>query len=103
MAAPTRAYAKTFAVDRGRIFVGSFSLDPRSATQHRNEHRHGQSAAYDASVRALRYAIPRVACEVRQTSDGRSIELMEETEPGTGALLQLWIGLLSILPIDWLL
>jgi putative cardiolipin synthase len=30
-------------------------------------------------------------------------EIRHDTEPGVGALKQLWVGFLSILPFEWLL
>jgi putative cardiolipin synthase len=106
-------HAKTFSVDRSRIFVGSFNLDPRSDRLNTemgiviaSPTLAGQlSAQFDT-------AIPRDAYEVRLAADGRSLEWIEKqgdreihysTEPETGAMERLWTRFLSILPIEWLL
>ena len=56
--------------------------------------------------------VPLAAYEVRLTPDGQSLEWIEQTpsgdkrydvEPGTSWLLRTGIGILSTLPIDWLL
>ncbi len=106
-------HAKTFAVDRQRIFVGSFNLDPRSARLNTEmgvvlespELASRLAAAFDEEV-------PRNAYEVRIAADGRSLEWIERTPDGevrhdstpeTGPLRTLWVGFLSLLPIEWLL
>lgn len=106
-------HAKTFSVDRGRIFVGSFNLDPRSD---RLNTEMGVVIASPTLANRLSEefdtGILRAAYEVRLTADGRSLEWIERegdreihytTEPETGAMKQLWIDFLSILPIEWLL
>jgi cardiolipin synthase C len=51
--------------------------------------------------------LPKVAYEVRLSADGglewREGDAVHRSEPGAGLLQRLWIGLLSILPIEWLL
>ncbi len=73
-------HAKTFAVDRSRIFIGSFNLDPRSARLNtevgvvlESPTLAGQlSDGFDQSV-------PRRAYEVRLTADGQGVEWIEQT------------------------
>lgn len=106
-------HAKTFAIDRERIFVGSFNLDPRSARLNTemgviidSQNLSGQLARqFDA-------AIPAKAFEVRLQADGQGMEWIEQspqgevrytTEPGAGALKRGWIDFLGVLPIEWLL
>jgi putative cardiolipin synthase len=106
-------HAKTFAVDRGRIFVGSFNFDQRSALLNTemglvidsSTLAQGLAAFFDARV-------PMVAYEVRLAPDGGALEWIErtpsgekryQTEPGTTWLRRTGVDLLSILPIDWLL
>ena len=106
-------HAKTFAVDRSRIFVGSFNFDPRSARLNTEMGIVVESARLAAQLsEGLDRDIRHVAYEVRLAGDGRSIEWLEHSasverhyssEPGAGALKRLWINLLSILPIEWLL
>ncbi|HET7837356.1 MAG TPA: phospholipase D-like domain-containing protein, partial [Variovorax sp.] len=106
-------HAKTFAIDRERIFVGSFNLDPRSARLNTemgviidSQNLSGQLA------RQFDTAIPAKAFEVRLQADGQGMEWIEQspqgemrytTEPGAGALKRSWIDFLEVLPIEWLL
>lgn len=106
-------HAKTFAVDRSRIFVGSFNFDQRSA--HLNTEMGlviesptlaGElAAAFDSEA-------PKTAYEVRLSPDGRDLEWIEQTpggekryrtEPDTSWLLRRQVDFLSILPIESLL
>ena len=106
-------HAKTFAVDRKRIFVGSFNLDPRSARLNTEMGVVLESAPLAARLaRAFDDDIPRVAYEVRLDANGERIEWVEQTAdgvvthrtaPGTSALRRFWVGFLAILPIEWLL
>jgi putative cardiolipin synthase len=106
-------HAKTFSVDRSRIFVGSFNLDPRSD---RLNTEMGIVIASPTLAQRLSAefdtGIPRDAYEVRLAADGRSLEWIERegdreihhtSEPETGVMKGLWIRFLSILPIEWLL
>jgi putative cardiolipin synthase len=104
-------HAKTFAVDRSRLYVGSFNLDPRSARLNTEMGVVIDSAPLSTSLAdAFDGAIPHRAYELRLTDFG--IEWIERgdagearhaSEPGAGLLRRLWIGLLSLLPIEWLL
>jgi len=102
-------HAKTFAVDRNRIFVGSFNFDPRSARLNTEMGVVVESAALATQLsEAFDRGIPGVAYEVRLAVDGGGLEWLEgdvrhTSEPGTGVLRRLWIDFLSILPIEWLL
>lgn len=106
-------HAKTFALDRERIFVGSFNFDPRSARLNTE-----MGLVIDSPRLASRLAaafdeqVPKIAYEVRLTADGRCAEWIARTpagevrydaEPQTSAGRRAWIEFLSILPIDWLL
>nr|WP_232062058.1 phospholipase D family protein [Variovorax sp. PBS-H4] len=105
-------HAKTFAVDRSRIFVGSLNLDPRSV--HLNTE---MGVVIDSPELARRlaveidHAVPTQAFEVRlpvgggmewidRAPDG---ETRYRSEPDTGGLRRLWVDFLSLLPIEWLL
>jgi putative cardiolipin synthase len=100
-------HAKTFAVDRSRIFVGSFNFDPRSARLNTEMGVVVESAALARQLSAaLDAGLPPNAYEVR-LAEGR-LEWLDgdrryTSDPGTGFLQRAWIGLLSILPIEWLL
>jgi phosphatidylserine/phosphatidylglycerophosphate/cardiolipin synthase-like enzyme len=105
-------HAKTFALDRSRIFVGSFNFDLRSALLNTEMGLMIESRALAQRLgMTFDSRIPREAYEVRLAGDGRlewisrtpSGEMRYNTEPGTGLLKRLWIEFLSILPIEWLL
>ena len=106
-------HAKTFAVDRARIFVGSFNFDQRSA--HLNTE---MGLVIDSPVLAKRLAdaldadFAATTYEARVASDGRcpvwvertpSGEIVHDVEPDTGAGQRALIELLQTLPIEWLL
>jgi len=111
--ATSALHAKTFAVDRERIFVGSFNFDQRSALLNTE-----MGLVIDSSALATRLAdnfdtvIPKVSFEVRLAADGNGLEWIERTpegerryatEPDTSAFLRGKVEMLSILPIEWLL
>jgi putative cardiolipin synthase len=106
-------HAKTFAVDRTRIFVGSFNFDQRSARLNTE-----MGLVIDSPTLARQLAerfdtaAPLVAYEVRLAPGGRNLEWIErtaagetryETEPGTTWFQRRSVDVLSILPIDWML
>ena len=106
-------HAKTFAVDRNRIFVGSFNFDQRSALLNTE-----MGLVIESPVLAQRLAAffdtdaPLAAYEVRLMPDGRHLEWIEQTptgpkrydtDPGTSWFLRMKVDMLSILPIEWLL
>lgn len=106
-------HAKTFAVDRSRIFVGSLNLDPRSV--HLNTE---MGVVIDSPTLARRLAVeidqvvPTLAYEVRLPTQGGGMEWIERgpdgetryrSEPDTSGLRRLWVDFLSLLPIEWLL
>jgi len=106
-------HAKTFAVDRNRIFVGSFNFDQRSALLNTE-----MGLVIESAVLAQRLAaffdaeLPMEAYEVRLTPDGRDLEWIEQTssgpvrydtDPDTSWFLRRGVDFLSILPIEWLL
>ncbi|MBC5783824.1 phospholipase D family protein [Ramlibacter sp. USB13] len=104
-------HAKTFAADRSRVFVGSFNIDPRSIALNTEMGLVLESPALAGLLAdAFRDTIPRDAYEVRlegsqvvwmdRTAQG---ELRHTRTPETGVLRTLWMGLLSLLPIEWLL
>lgn len=105
-------HAKTFAVDRSRIFVGSLNLDPRSV--HLNTE---MGVVIDSPTLARRLgveidqAVPTQAYEVRLLQGGGMEwidrgpegEARYRSEPDTTGLRRLWVDFLSLLPIEWLL
>ena len=105
-------HAKTFAVDGGRVFIGSFNFDPRSANLNTESGLVIDSPRFARQIAdAFDEAIPAYAYEVRLDKDGQlywlerrgSIQIRHDTEPGTGFLKRSGVFLLSLLPIEWLL
>lgn len=108
-------HAKTFAVDRERLFVGSFNFDPRSNHLNTELGFVIESPALAAQMSdRFRDPVPRNAYEVlleegelvwlerRQGSDGEEM-IRHRTEPGTSWWQRAGVELLSWLPIEWLL
>jgi putative cardiolipin synthase len=105
-------HAKTFSVDRARVFVGSFNFDPRSADLNTEMGVLIESPALARIIEAVMAArVPFAAYEVRLSESGdlQWIERREEgsvthdVEPGTNAWQRVEIWLLSVLPVEWLL
>ena len=108
----TSLHAKTFSVDRSKVFIGSFNFDPRSAKLNTEmgfviespDLARQISDAFDRGVAAHAY-------EVRQSDagdlvwiehrDGASIR--HEKEPGASVWRRAGVWLLSKLPIEGLL
>jgi putative cardiolipin synthase len=106
-------HAKTFAVDRSRIFVGSFNFDQRSALLNTE-----MGLVIESPVLAPRLAaffdaeLPMIAYEVQLTPDGGDLVWIErtasgekryDTDPETSWFLRRQVDIMSILPIEWLL
>ena len=106
-------HAKTFALDHSRIFVGSFNFDPRSALLNTELGLLIDSPALAARLdAAFDNDLPKAAYEVRLSADGDDLEWIAQTpageqrytrEPGAGFWRRAAVGLMSILPIEWLL
>ncbi len=107
-------HAKTYAVDRERIFIGSFNFDLRSARLNTE-----MGVVIDSTTFAGQLAtffdkeVPSVAYEVRLAPQGGGLVWAERTASGEEKLYDIdpetdWtkrfgVGFLSGLPIDWLL
>jgi putative cardiolipin synthase len=106
-------HAKTLAVDRARIFVGSFNFDPRSARLNTEMGLVIESTAAATDLaRFFDIKVPQLAYEVRLAAGGMGLEWVEsspsgdirhETEPRTSWSTRMAVELLSVLPIEWLL
>lgn len=106
-------HAKTLAVDRSRIFVGSFNFDQRSARLNTEMGLVISSPVLaQALARFFDVEVPMLAYEVRLASDGSRLEWIErtasgeklyDTEPETSWSTRMGVEMLSILPIEWLL
>lgn len=105
-------HAKTFGVDGGRVFVGSFNLDPRSIELNTEMGFVIDSAALARDLDArLTNTMPHAAYEVKLDQDGKLVWIertpegvvRHEAEPGTSIWKRAGVRILSWLPIDWLL
>lgn len=105
-------HAKTIAVDRARVFVGSFNFDPRSARLNTElglviESPAMASAlaiAFTDSIPARAYAVRLGIGDRLEWSERRDdTEVVRHQEPGTSAWQRLQVWILSLLPIDRLL
>ena len=105
-------HAKTFSVDRARVFIGSFHFDPRSAELNTELGFVIDSPALAQQIEsAFDSRISVSAYEVRLSDKGqlywieqRGEEWMRyDTEPGTSFWQRAAVSFLAILPIEWLL
>lgn len=105
-------HAKTFAVDREQVFVGSFNFDPRSAALNTEMGLVIRSTVLAGRVsRAFDDRIPAQAYEVELTPRGElqwverqaQSETVYHKEPGTSGWRRFCVKVMSFLPIDWLL
>jgi putative cardiolipin synthase len=105
-------HAKTFAIDRSRMFVGSFNFDPRSARLNTELGFVIDSPALARQlVEVFAERVPERAYNVRlgraarlqwtESRDGSAF--VYDREPGAGVGLRLAVVALSVLPIEWLL
>jgi putative cardiolipin synthase len=105
-------HAKTVAVDRSRVFIGSFNFDPRSVRLNTEMGFVIESPALaQAMADVLGRQLPPRAYEVRlskagalqwvEQHDGR--EVVHDAEPGTSVWQRAAVSVLSTLPIEWLL
>ena len=105
-------HAKTFAVDRSRVFIGSFNFDPRSARLN-TEMGFVIDSPTLADAIAERFAdeVPTRAYQVGLGDTGQlywidrrdGVDVVHHQEPGAGVWRRLAVALLSLLPIEWLL
>ena len=107
-------HAKTYAVDRDRIFVGSFNFDQRSANLNTEMGIVIDSPAFaDDLARLFDKEVLEIAYEVRLAPDGNGLQWIErsasgdekryDTDPETTAFKRFSVELMSLLPIEWLL
>lgn len=105
-------HAKTFAVDRSRVFVGSFNFDPRSAELNTEMGFVIDSPSLAQNIAdAFDAGIPESAYEVLLSGTGQLVwiehvagkVLRHETEPGTTFWQRTKVRLLSLLPLEWLM
>ena len=105
-------HAKTFSVDGKHVFVGSFNFDPRSI--HLNTElgfvidnpvlAQQVDAAFDSTIPARAYTVhldAQGALYWTEQVNGQTVR--HTSEPGTTFWQRTGVGLLSWLPIEWLL
>jgi putative cardiolipin synthase len=105
-------HAKTFSVDRSRVFVGSFNFDPRSARLNTEMGLVIDSPALAQAI-ADTFAGPIAEREYRvELTDAGTLRWSEPTqgrvvvhrrEPGLGIWRGLAVFIMSKLPVEWLL
>ena len=107
-------HAKSYAVDRARIFVGSFNFDQRSARLNTEMGLVVDSPMFAQQLATFFNTDAREqAYEVRLAPDGDGLLWIERTatgdekrydvDPETDAFKRFGVGVLSALPIEWLL
>ena len=107
-------HAKTFAVDRRRIFVGSFNLDPRSAALNTESGlvidsptlAAGVADAFENRLAAQSYTLrldEAGQIEWQDRPAATAPTRLHHTEPQTPLWKRLMVKLLAWLPIEWLL
>lgn len=105
-------HAKTFSVDNRRAFVGSFNFDPRSARLNTEMGFVIDSPDLAAAITdAFAKEVPGTAYQACLDARGKLYWLENKqgqivrhnSEPGTGPVKRALIGVLSHLPIEWLL
>ena len=105
-------HAKTFSVDRSRVFIGSFNFDPRSSKLNTEMGFVIDSPALARNIEAaLDRRVPESAYEVRLSEAGQLYwserrggqVLRHDTEPGTTFWQRAGVWIMSKLPVEWLL
>jgi putative cardiolipin synthase len=105
-------HAKTFAVDRARVFVGSFNLDPRSASLNTEmglviespELAAQIAAAFTEEIPGRSYRVSlNAAGKLQWVEQHESTARTHTTEPGTNWWKRAGVALMALLPIEWLL
>ncbi|HJT16317.1 MAG TPA: phospholipase D-like domain-containing protein, partial [Thermoanaerobaculia bacterium] len=99
---------KTFAVDRARVFIGSFNFDPRSANLNTEMGFVIESPNLARRIdETFDTVIPERSYRVELSPDGNltwtngSARL--DREPGTTRMRRFIVWLASRLPIEWML
>ena len=104
-------HAKTFAVDRSSVFIGSFNFDPRSARLNSELSfviespaiAHAIADAFAERNPARAYQAPGRSRGAALVEQAEGKEVVHDREPGTTFWQRLGVSVLSLLPIEWLL
>lgn len=106
-------HAKTFAIDKERVFIGSFNFDPRSANLNTElgfviyspKLAKEISSIFDDQVIYSSYQIKlddkNRLVWLEHEEDGSVVK--HTTEPGTSFFSRWWVLFMSKLPIEWML
>ncbi len=106
----TSLHAKTFAIDRAQIYVGSFNFDPRSANLNTEIGLVIDSMELAGALgRGFDEVVPQVAYQLELDERG-NIRWLERSpggvsrrlseEPGAGFWRRAWLGFLGVLPVE---
>lgn len=108
--AKTSLHAKTFAIDRAQIYVGSFNFDPRSANLNTEiglvidspELAGALSRAFEEDVPLHAYGLELEKGDIVWLERGAKGEKPQRLthEPGAGFWRRTWLGFLALLPIE---
>lgn len=105
-------HAKTFSIDRSRVFVGSFNFDPRSLKLNTEMGFVIESPALARNVaNTFGDTLATRAYEVRPGRNGKlqwveqrgGREIVHEKEPGAGFWRRAAVAVIATLPVEWLL
>ncbi len=104
-------HAKTFSVDRRRLFIGSFNFDQRSVRLNTEMGFVIDSAPMaSASADEFERSVPEVAYEVRLRGHrlewverNEGVETLHRREPGSTFWQRAFVWVIAKLPVDWLL
>jgi len=105
-------HAKAFAIDGSVVFVGSFNFDPRSVRLNTEIAFVIQSSSLAGRLAGVvDGALAEGSYRVELGPDGAlrwveragDAEVVHDREPGAGLWRRLAVGVLSLLPIEWLL
>lgn len=105
-------HAKTFSVDRSRVFIGSLNFDPRSLQLNTEMGFVMDSPALARAIaETFGGSLPRRAYKVRLSGAGTlqwveqqgGNEIVHDDEPGTSFWRRASVAVMSMLPIEWLL
>lgn len=109
----TSLHAKTFVMDRERAFIGSFNFDPRSAKLNTEmgfliespKLASGMSENFDANIPLWTYSVSRDqsgALTWQETIVGGD-QVIHNVEPKTTVFSRFLVGVIGVLPIQWML
>ncbi|MBS0569242.1 MAG: phospholipase D family protein [Proteobacteria bacterium] len=104
-------HAKTFSVDRRRLFIGSFNFDQRSVRLNTEmglvidsvEMATASADAFVHDVQANAYEVRLRGHRLEWIERNEDVESIHRTEPGSTIWQRVFVWIVGKLPIDWLL